>query len=102
MVTDGTLRHASDSVASLFLQSGGYQAKMSPEAIVMERSDEDAIVRNMNAMTLSAMQAKAKHMRCKEHGEAADISLTVPEGKLQIGGCCEAFVNQVRKVVLAR
>jgi hypothetical protein len=48
------------------------------------------------------MQEKAKHMRCKQHGEAADISLTVPEGKLKISGCCEAFVNQVRKAVLSK
>jgi hypothetical protein len=69
----------------------------------MERSDADAIVRNMNAMTLSAMQEKAKHMRCKQNGEAAGISLSGPDGKsLKIGGCCEAFVNQVRKAVLSK
>jgi hypothetical protein len=69
----------------------------------MERSDEEAIVRNMTAMTLSAMQAKAKHLRCKVHGEAADVSFTGPEGKkLQIEACCEAFANEVRKIVLSK
>ena len=68
----------------------------------MEPSNADAIVRNMNAMTLSAMQAKAKHLRCKVHGEAAEISLTEPDHKLSISGCCEAFINQVRKTVMSR
>lgn len=65
-----------------------------------KRFDAEAIVKKMLDATLSDAQDKAKFVRCKEHGQAATISLGGPEGKtLKIGACCEAFASEVRRAI---
>ena len=68
------------------------------------RFDAEAILALAREKLLSEARDRARFLRCREHGQGADISIEAAgnASALRISACCESFASEVRQTVFKK